>query len=529
MVTELEYNLVQRVTLGDVFRRQARHIPDREAIVEKRGDKRISFNYKSLNDQLNRFASALRNLGLKRGDKVAIIGPNSWELVVALYGCSKGGFVTVPLNHRLGPDDVTYMLNHSEAKAIIVDDALCFLIDKVKTKCETLTHFVSIPATGTESPDYFMDFKEFLNGQSDEEVDEIIWDRDPFAILYTSGTTSRPKGIVLSHLNFYIMSLSNLIEMRIFQKHTGAMVMPMFHCAQQTFTTSHFHIGAKNVICRNFDPTTMLELIQEEKIGLLFLLPMMWRAMLDHPRLKEYDVSSVKRCIYAMTPMDKRTLDQCIETFGPNFSLITGQTEFFPSSENFKPVWQLNKMGNYWGEPALTVETAIMDEDGNLATQGEIGEIVRRGPAHLIEYLKDPDATNNIRKYGWAHSGDLGYFDEDGLLVFSDRKKDMIKTGGENVPSIKVERVILADPRVAEVAVVGLPHNKWIEAVTAFIVPKEGVALSEEDVITLCKKELGGFEVPKRVVLVDQLPRTTTGKLQKNVVKHQYQNFYNSL
>lgn len=528
MVTELEYNLIQRIALGDIFRRQARHIPDREAVVEKRGAERISFDYKSLNSHLNRFAAAISSLGLKRSDKVAMIGPNSWEIVVAIYGCAKGGFVAVPLNPRLSPEDMIYMLNHSESKVVVVDDVLCPLIDKIKNKCKTLKHFVSIPATGSKTPDYFIDFKEFLDGQSDEEIEEIVRNRDPFAILYTSGTTARPKGVMLSHLNFYIMSLSNLIEMKIFREHTGAIVMPMFHCAQQTFATSHFHVGAKNVIFRSFDPVIMFEMIQKEKIGSLFLLPMMWRVMLEHPRLKEYDVSSLKRCTYAMTPMDKRTLEQGIENFGPNFMLGTGQTEFFPSSECFKPEWQLKKSGNYWGESALTVETAIMDEYGNLVPQGEIGEIVRRGPAHLIEYLKDAEATDEIRKFGWAHSGDLGYFDEDGLLVFVDRKKDMIKTGGENVPSIKVERVILADPRVAEVAVVGLPHNKWIEAVTAFIVPKEGVSLSEEDVIALCKVELGRFEIPKRVVMVDQLPKTTTGKLQKNIVKQQYWDLYNS-
>lgn len=528
MVSELEYNLIQRVALGDIFRRQARHIPNREAMVERRGGQRISFSYKTLNDQLNRFAAAIAGLGLKRGDKVAMIGPNSWEIVVAIYGCAKGGFVAVPLNPRLGPEDIIFMLNHSEAKTIIADDVLCPLIDSMKEKFTTLKHFVSIPATGIKAPAYFLDFGEFLAGQSDTEFEQIVWDRDPFTILYTSGTTARPKGVVLSHLSCYIMSLSNLIEMKLFREHTGAIVMPMFHCAQQTFATTHFHIGAKNIICRMFDPGAMLELIQEEKIGSLFLLPMMWRAILDHPRLKDSDVSSLKRCTYAMTPMDKRTLERGTEVFGPNFMLGTGQTEFFPSTECFKPEWQLKKSGNYWGDPALTVETAIMDEDGAIVPQGQVGEIVRRGPAHLLEYLKEPDATDEIRKFGWAHSGDIGYFDEDGLLVFVDRKKDMIKTGGENVPSIKVERVILADPRVSEVAVVGLPHEKWIEAVTAFVVPKENSSLSENDVITICRSELGGFEVPKKVLIVDELPKTTTGKLKKNIVKQKYNDLYNS-
>ena len=168
MATELEYNLIQRIALGDIFRRQARHIPDREAIVEKRGAERISLDYKSLNSHLNRFAAAISSLGLKRGDKVAMIGPNSWELVVAIYGCAKGGFVAVPLNPRLNPEDIIYMLNHSESKVIVFDDVLCPLIDKIRDKCETVNHFVYIPATGSKAPDYFVDFKEFLDGQSDD-------------------------------------------------------------------------------------------------------------------------------------------------------------------------------------------------------------------------------------------------------------------------------------------------------------------------------------------------------------------------
>ena len=251
MVSELEYNLLQRVALGDVFRRHARHIPHREAIVENRGNMRISLDYKALNARLNQFAAALKNQDLKKGDKVAIIGPNSWENVVAFYGCAKGGFIAVPLNPRLSPDDVVYMLNHSESKVVVVDDALCSLVDGVKNKCETLKYFVSIPSTGSKIPPYFVDFNQYLDGQSDSEIEEVIWERDTFAVLYTSGTTARPKGIALSHLCFYIMSLANLIELRICRDDSGAVVMPMFHCAQQTLATSLFHIGSKIVIFRS--------------------------------------------------------------------------------------------------------------------------------------------------------------------------------------------------------------------------------------------------------------------------------------
>ncbi|MCP4578315.1 MAG: AMP-binding protein, partial [Deltaproteobacteria bacterium] len=215
----------------------------------------------------------------------------------------------------------------------------------------------------------------------------------------------------------------------------------------------------------------------------ILMLPIMWTALVNHPQLPEFDTSSLAEGVYAMAPMDRPTLEKLLDTFTDNFMLMTGQTEFIPSTENFKKEWQLIKKGNYWGKPSLTVETAIMDENGNILPDGEVGEIVRRGPGTLTEYLGNPEASDEKLKYGWAHSEDIGYFDEDGLLVFVDRKKDMIKTGGENVPSIKVEQVILGHPKVAEIAIVGLPHERWSEAITAFIVPVPDADLTEEEII----------------------------------------------
>ncbi|MGB9847570.1 MAG: class I adenylate-forming enzyme family protein, partial [Desulfotomaculales bacterium] len=335
-----------------------------------------------------------------------------------------------------------------------------------------------------------------------------------------------PKGVMISHLSVFIMSLTNAIELGIIRGSVGTTLMPLFHCAQQTFTTTFFHVGGKNVLFRGFDPAATLEAIERERIDVIFCLPGMYRAMLDHPGIKEHDLSSVRSCVYAMTPMDRKTLEEGIKVFGADFMLGTGQTEFFPSTNAFRAEWQLKKRGNYWGESALTVDTAVMDEEGNLLPPGQTGEIVWRGPAAMEGYFKNPEATGESRKFGWHHSGDLGYFDEDRLLVFVDRKKDMIKTGGENVPSVKVEQILLSHPRIESAAVVGLPHERWSEAVTAFVVPKKGTQLTEEDVIAFCKKELGGFEVPKRVVLLEELPKTATGKVQKHVLRERYRELY---
>ncbi len=526
MVSDLQKNLIERVAVGDIFRRRAAVFPEKEAVVEKRGDGFIRLTFSQLNSQLNKFVYAMREIGFKKGDRIALLGPNSVEFLISLYGCAKGGFVAVPVNPLLSPKDLIYILNHAEVKGIIVDDALAKLVDAIIEKLPLVKSFIKLPVTGEKTHERYLNFRDLLNSQKDDEIEDIIIeDRDVWEILYTSGTTAEPKGVMITNIAVFIMSLTNAIEMKLFKEHVGTTLLPLFHCAQQTLTTSYMHLGAKTVIFRSFDPTDMLEAIERERINVIFALPVMYRAMLDHPKIKDTDLSSVERCVYAMTPMGERTLKEAMEVFGAEFMLGTGQTEFFPSTNTFGPEWQLKKQGNYWGTSAVTVDTAVMDDEGNILPKEQIGEIVWRGPAVMKGYLKNEEATAEAWKYGWHHSGDLGYFDEDGLLVFVDRKKDMIKTGGENVPSIKVEKVLLNHPKVEEAAVVGLPHERWIEAVTAFVKPSSS-DVTEEELIEFCKKELAPFEVPKRIVFLDEFPKTATGKIQKHMLRDKFKDLY---
>jgi long-chain acyl-CoA synthetase len=517
---DLEKNLIQRVALGDMFRRRASNTPDQIAIRDYKSEEEIVYTFRELNERINCFASATKKNGLKKGDRVAILGLNSSEYVIALYGCAKAGITAVPVNPGIAPEDIVYVLNHSEAKTIVVDSLLVPLMDKVKANLPDIQLMVCIK-TGDEivSNDYTL-FNDFLaQGSSDEVADVILQDRDIFEILYTSGTTGKPKGVLITHLGVYISALSTAIEFGLRPGYSSTMMLPIFHCAQQAVTYSTLNVGGAVSIFRQFDPGKIMETMEKDRMNLTFGLPIMYRAMIGHPDSKTRNWDHLKTCVFAMAPMDQATLEGGIKVFNAEFMLGTGQTECFPPTNVFRASQLPNKQGNYWGASNLALDTGVMDEKGNLLPVGQVGEIVWRGPVVMEAYYKDDKATQESRKFGWHHSGDLGSFDEDGQLLFVDRKKDMIKTGGENVASIKVERAILEDHRVDQVAVIGMPDERWVEAVTAFVVPIAGSDLTQEDIFQLCKKNLGKFEVPKRVILSDSLPTTSTGKVRKNILR----------
>ena len=306
-------------------------------------------------------------------------------------------------------------------------------------------------------------------------------------------------------------------------------MMPMFHTAQlNAFCTPAILLGATIYVLRGFEPQQFLDLIEAEQITQVFGLPMMYRAALEHPGFAARDVSSLRRAVYAMAPMPDALIRACLDGFRTDFALLFGQTEMSPCSTLFRPEHQLTHIGAV-GTPITGVQVAIMDPDGHLLPPGELGEIVYRGPSTMQGYLDNPDATATAFAHGWFHSGDVGRLGEDGVLWFADRYKDVIKTGGENVASIEVEKAVYAaEPGVAEAVVVGLPHDKWTEAITAVVVPEPGVTIDPEALIAGVREQLAGFKTPKAVIVVDQLPKTSTGKIQKNLVRDQHAAHYQS-
>jgi acyl-CoA synthetase (AMP-forming)/AMP-acid ligase II len=327
---------------------------------------------------------------------------------------------------------------------------------------------------------------------------------------------------VQSHLAVYLDALSVALGWKSEDDWRYALFMPLFHTAALALATCAILRGSTMVLMRGFDPEALLETIERERISYFLALPMMIRGLMETPGFERHDLSSLKMVGYAMAPMPDEDLRRAIEAFGCDFALGFGQTEMAPLTTLFSPDDQLRFPGSV-GRQIPNVQTAIMDLDGNLLPPGQTGEIVYRSAQTMNEYLHDEQATDDAFRLGWFHSGDVGHFDEHGVLWFEDRLKDVIKTGGENVASIEVERALYdAEPRILECVVIGLPHPRWGEAITAVVTPRPGEALTEEGVIEAARTRLAPFKVPKSVIFSDELPRTSTGKVQKNVLRERY-------
>jgi acyl-CoA synthetase (AMP-forming)/AMP-acid ligase II len=525
---ELNANLIHRVNVGDSLTRTAARRPEAVAVVD--GGRR--FTYAELNAWVNRVAHGLSARGYRRGDALALASGNSAEFLVTYYACAKLGVVCVPVNLGWRPGEAAYVLGHSRARGIVIEAQLLAGLAPAIADVPAVADVIVAPGTGAEgAPDAGGDgrftFTELGEGRPETEPEVVVGDRDPITFLYTSGTTSAPKGVVGNHTAIYLESLTMAMEARFAPDDRFVAMLPMFHTAQlNCHCTAALMVGATIYVRRAFDAGDLLRQIETERITQIFGLPMMYRAMLGHPEIGVRDLSSLRRACYAMAPMPDEQLRRCLEVFKCDFYLLFGQTEMSPTATMFRPEHQLSHAGAV-GTPVVNIQAAIMGPDGQLLPVGHQGEIVYRGPHTMTEYLRDAEATERAFAHGWFHSGDVGHFDADGILWFDDRSKDVIKTGGENVASIEVEKALYAASEdVAEVVVIGLPHDHWGEAITAVVVPREGAVLDEQKLISEVKRLIDPYKAPKAVVVMDALPRTSTGKVQKNVVRERLAGHY---
>lgn len=520
--TELRRNIIQRVNVGDLLTRSAARAPDDLAIVD--GERR--WRYRELNGWANRIAHGLLARGCRRGDAVGILSRNRAEFLALYFACAKIGAGVVPANLMWKQGELAYVLGHARVAWVVAEAEFLGLVAAVRGGLPALREVVRLPGPG-ETTGADLDLEALIEGRPAAEPECLVGDRDPVSYLYTSGTTSAPKGVVSSHLSIYLGALSLALDTGMSARDRALALLPLFHTSPlNSLCTPAIAAGAAIVIHPGFDAERILDLFERERVTTLLALPLMYRQLRAAQQARPRDVSALRLALYAMAPMPVHELRELIQLFGCDFALIFGQTEMSPVTTVFRPEHQLTHSGAM-GTPSTNVQIAIMAEDGRLLPPGEIGEIVYRGPQTLTGYLDDPAATDSAFRHGWFHSGDVGYFDADGLLWFKDRFKDVIKSGGENVASVEVEQALYdVEPRLLEVVAIGLPHARWGEAVTAIAVPKPGETIDQAELLAKVRTVLSPYKCPKAVITVDSLPKTATNKVQKAELRRRFAAHY---
>ncbi|WP_298404538.1 class I adenylate-forming enzyme family protein [Ferrimicrobium sp.] len=524
LVDPLDYNLATRLAVGDMLTRVSWLFPDRLAIVDPDGSE---ISYRAFEVASEGVARSLIAEGLERQEPVALLLPNSWRFLASFFGCAKAGLIACPINIQLDVETIAWILEDATVTTVIIDRALLPTLEKAFRNNRRLK-LVIVVGDGPE-PDVgdrrCVAFDSLLvDGPG---VSIRIEDRDIVHCLYTSGTTSRPKGVLTSHVAVMVASLSNAIQVghpRGEEYSVLPIVLPLFHTtALDTLALPVLATGGTVVLGASFAPDTLLDVVERYRATHLMLLPAMYQALLASESIARRDLSSVRLCIYAMAPMPRDLIGRLARAF-PNSKILlgSGQTECVPATVFQWPSNQYDKSDS-WGPPAITVDARIIDPDGAIAERDAVGEIVYRSPHTMSGYWNNAEANRVAFEHGWFHSGDVGMVDRAGVIWFVDRLKDIVKSGGENVSSVEVERVLLGHPEVLECAVVGSPDPRWGEAVTAVVVVREGTDLEDDSIelelLNYCKEHLPRFAVPKRFIFETSLPKTATGKIQKGEIR----------
>ncbi|HRN75466.1 acyl-CoA synthetase [Ottowia sp.] len=508
--------IVRRQTLADLLRRTAARLPNKLAV--HCGDTR--WTYAEFDALVSRLAAGLAQRGIRHGDKVAVLARNSHGFAAIRFALARLGAVLVPINFMLKADEVAYILRHAGAKTLATDSGLAELARAAAALDTQVQDLIWLPSEDPSEPvDGMASFHE-LAACTDALPDTPLQSTDLLQIVYTSGTESSPKGAMLTHDAVLWQYVSCCINAEVAEADVALHALPLYHCAQlDVFFGPAIYIGSENHITARPTPENLLAMMQAHGITSFFAPPTVWIGLLRSPLFDQTDLSKLAKGYYGASSMPVEVLKEIARRLpGVRLWNLYGQTEIAPLATLLGPEDQLRKPGSA-GRAVINVETRVVDDRMQDVAVGEVGEIVHRSPHLMQGYFHDDDRTKAAFEGDWFHSGDLGTIDEEGYISVVDRKKDMIKSGGENVASREVEEMIYRLPQVSEVAVIGLPDPKWVEAVTAVIVVKQGQELTAGQVIAHCNAHMAAFKSPKRVVFLDSLPKNPSGKLLKRELR----------
>ncbi|MHB8918330.1 MAG: long-chain-fatty-acid--CoA ligase [Desulfocucumaceae bacterium] len=503
--------------LGGVLALNSRRHPEKDALVYE--GKRYS--YRQFNAEANRMAHVLLGMGVKKGDKVALMMQNSDRYCIAFFGIMKAGGVAVPMNFRLASPEAQYVADHSESTVMIFDPEYRPLVQEIRGSLPLVRYYIQ--AAEQVAGDGILEWDSVVAGKPETDPDVKVEEWDDCEILYTSGTTGRPKGALFDHHRIIHVGFNSCVFMGINSNSRLLHVAPLFHSAQlNLFLVSGTYVGATMVVLKTFIPQKVLQILQDEKISFFFGVPTMYNFILQMPNLDSYDLSSVRKWGYGAAPMAPELVRQAMQKLrNENFFNLCGLTEAGPGGILLEPEDQLRKAGA-GGKAIVNTEARVVDNDGKDVMVGQVGEFVLRGETIMKCYYRNPEATAETIKDGWLHTGDLATIDEEGYITLVDRKKDMIITGGENVYSTEVEQVLYEYPGVLEAAVIGTPNPVWGETVTAIVCPKPGVTISPEEIRAFCMTKLADYKVPRLFRFSELLPRNASGKVLKIKLRDQF-------
>ncbi|MFO7558717.1 MAG: long-chain fatty acid--CoA ligase [Desulfobacterales bacterium] len=499
-----------KVNIGELLTKRALITPEREALVCE--DIRMTFL--EMNERANRLANAMKSLGVGHGDRVSMLAFNEPEYYDVLFGLGKIGAILVPINYRLAAPEMQFILSDCEPKVMVFGQEYAEIVDSIRKDLPVKDYI----AISNDPPEWAMSYKTLIDKAAKEEPEITGGDDDTLTILYTSGTTGRPKGAELTHLNFFWASVNGAATL-MGAGDTIMVALPLFHVGALGGVPMLIHRGLRTVLLKTLDPQRFLELIEEEKVTAFGSVPALLDFLKLVPNFEKYDWDSVKVILVYAAPVPVTLIKEYNEA-GISVRQLYGMTECCTGtvldSDN-----AIKKAGSC-GRPFFHTDIRIVDDKKNDVGPDVMGEILMRGPVVMKGYWNRPEATAETIVDGWLHSGDIARKDKDGFYYIMDRKKDMIISGGENIYPAEIEDALLGNSKVADVAVIGYPHEKWGEAVKAIIVVKPGEELTEEELIEWCQGKIGRYKIPKKVVITDAIPRTPTGKILKKDLRKQF-------
>lgn len=504
-------------TLGDVSRKGARIYPEREALVFE-GQR---FTYKQMDDRVNRLANAILNQGYKKGDRLVILAENTHKYFEIYFAAGKTGLSVTPLNFRLSNDELIHIVNDSEATTFFVGEGYEDRLNTLKDKLPSIMTWIALDQDFVG----YQNYEDLLRNSSNIDPQIDVDENDLAILMYTGGTTGLPKGVMLSHRNLLTSAFGCILINEFTRNDATCFILPLFHIALWP-ALCILMVGGKVVILRRVELLEILQTIQDEKCTHINMVPTVLGWLLNHPDIDKFDLSSLRLLGYAGSPIAPEVLKKAIDKFGNICAQGYGLTEAAPLVTFLRPEDHVldgprSKLLASAGREGATVEAMVVDENDRPVKVGEVGEIVARGKNIMMGYWKNPELTQKTLRNGWLHTGDMGTMDEDGYIYLSDRKADMIVTGGENVYPKETEDVLYEHPAILECAVVSAPDDRWGEQVVAVVVIKQGQSVSEGELIKHCRDKLAGYKCPKTIEIWESLPKTTVGKiLRKDVKKH---------